>query len=292
MKNPADQPKEPGKDKKTPRLKIVIIILAVLLVLSAGGLVVRYVYLNFFSPAQTTATVPDNQIGEVESIPQESSEESNDTPDSSAEGSSAVPEQEEGGISEESGAAPESGGDASRPQAVKLELYQGNPDDNQKFEVRNMLPGDSVTQYFCVQAHHDEDITLFFRADVTEETKALGSVLHIKVVHMDTGKVLCDAPFSEIDGQEFSELLKQNAQNETTAHYQIDVSLNTSIGNEHQAALLKADFEWYVKDESGLTPPQTGDSTDIVLWVILASSSVLLILLLLLTRRRKEAQHG
>lgn len=128
------------------------------------------------------------------------------------------------------------------------------PDANQRFEVNNMLPGDTETKYFCVKAYHDADITLFFKADVTEQTKSLGDVLHIKVTHLDSGKVLFDAPFTEIDGQAVSELLKTNAQEETTAYYQIDVSLDTSVGNEYQAAKLLADFQWYVEDEGGLTP--------------------------------------
>ena len=179
-----------------------------------------------------------------------------------------------------------------KPSATVLELYAGRPDANQRFEVSNMLPGDSETKYFCVKAYHDADIDLFFRADVSEQTKSLGDVLHSKVTHPDTGRVLCDAPFSEIDGQKVSELLTANAEGETTAYYQIDVSLDTSEGNEYQAARLAADFEWYVEDEGGLTPPQTGDTTNLTLWITLAASSLLLILLLLLTRRRKEeGQH-
>ena len=39
--------------KKQPtRMKIIVIILAALLVLSAGGLAGRYIYLAFFAPAQ------------------------------------------------------------------------------------------------------------------------------------------------------------------------------------------------------------------------------------------------
>lgn len=94
---------------------------------------------------------------------------------------------------------------ADKPTAPVLELYAGRPDVNQRFEVSNMLPGDTETRYFCVRAYHEEDITLFFRAEVTEQTKNLGDVLHIKVTHLDTGKVLCDAAFNEIDGEEFSE---------------------------------------------------------------------------------------
>ena len=69
---------------KSSRLKIVMVILAVLLVISAGGLAARYVYLHFFAPAQSTVTVPDNLIGEENSEsqkkPAENSSQSEITP--------------------------------------------------------------------------------------------------------------------------------------------------------------------------------------------------------------------
>ena len=281
-------------EKTTPRsarLKIAIIILAVLLVLSGGGLAVRYLYLHFAAPAQATAEVPDNLIGEE---PEGSSNETPETThgdENTSEPASGDEENENGLSSSDNGDAggnESSSSTADKPKAAKLELYAGRPDANQKFEVSNMLPGDTETRYFCIRAYHDADIELFFRADVTEQTKSLGDALHIQVTHLDTGKVLCDASFADIDGKEFSELLAANAEEETTAYYQIDVSLDTSVGNEYQAAVLQADFQWYVEDEGGLTPPQTGDSFNPVLWAALAASSLLLILLLLFTRRRKE----
>ena len=69
--------------------------------------------------------------------------------------------------------------EADKPSATVLELYAGRPDANQRFEVSNMLPGDSETKYFCVKAYHDADIDLFFRADVSEQTKSLGDVLQV-----------------------------------------------------------------------------------------------------------------
>lgn len=291
-----EQQEQPSKAK---RLKIAIIILAVLLILSGGGLAARYIYLQYFAPAQATATVPDNLIGDssqtdADSAPTENTlpaESGPDTEDTS-EGQTDAPENSSPADSSTADSGDTSPA-ADKPSAPVLELYAGRPDANQKFEAGNMLPGDSLTQYFCVRAYHDADITLFFKADVTEQTKNLGDALHIKVTHLETGKVLCDAPLAEIDGKEFSELLTANAQEETTAYYQIDVSLDTSVSNEYQAARLLADFAWYVEDEGGLTPPpQTGDTTNLVLWAVLAASSLLLILLLLLTRRRKEeGQH-
>ena len=157
-----------------------------------------------------------------------------------------------------------------------------------------MLPGDKLTQYFCVKAYHDADLSLFFRTQVTQETKDLGEVLHIRVTHLDTGKVLCDAPFADIQDKPVSERLPVNEQEETIAYYEVEVSLDTSVGNEYQEAMLKADFQWYVEDEGGLKPPPTGDTTNLVLWTVLAGSSFLLIILLLVSRRRRKeaASHG
>lgn len=290
--------------EKKKKLKTAIIILAVLLVLSGGGLAARYIYLQYFAPAQATATVPDNLIGDssqtdADGTPTENTPPAESGPDTedTSEGQTDTPENSSpadsgatGGTADSEDTSPA----ADKPSAPVLELYAGRPDANQKFEVGNMLPGDVETRYFCVRAYHDADITLFFKADVTDQTKSLGDVLHIKVTHLDSGQVLCDAPFAEIDGQEVSELLTANAQKETVAYYQIDVSLDTSVGNEYQAAKLLADFAWYVEDEGGLTPPpQTGDTTNLVLWAVLAASSLLLILLLAFTRRRKEeGRHG
>lgn len=291
-----------NQEKTKPgRSKIAIIILAALLILSAGGLAVRYIYLGYFVPTRGTATVPENLI-ETESSQPEKLSDSQDSGEASGTGETAGSGEVPDTIKDNENAYQEeltgsSGGSASGgggPRAVKMELYQGNPGDNESFEVQNMLPGDSVTKYFCVKVCHDADITLLFRAEVTEQTKHLGDVLRMKVTHLESGKVLCDAPFSQIDGREFAELLRQNAQEETTAYYRIDVSLDTSVGNEYQAAMLKADFEWYVEDGDGLTPPpKTSDAMNLTLWSVLVWSSFLLLVFLLLGRRGKEDKsHG
>ena len=269
-----EQQEQPQKSK---RLKIVIIILAVLLVISAGGLAARYLYLAYFVPAQSTAAVPDNLIGApASSAPTDESR----TP--AADESQPEPT----GTS----SSPAQPAETDKPTAAKLVLYEGQPSDNQRFEVSNMLPGDIETKYFCVKAYHDKDVDLFFKTEITEQTKNLGDVLHIKVTHLDSGNVLCDAPFSEIGGKEFSELLKVTGEKITTAYYQVEVSLDTAVGNEYQAAQLRADFSWFVKDEGGLTPPpQTGDTTNLTLWIVLAVSSLLLIVLL--RKRRKEDER-
>lgn len=123
-------------------------------------------------------------------------------------------------------------------QAPVLSLYQGRPEVNQPFRVSNMLPGDQVTQYFCIKASHEKDITLFFEARVTEQTKALADVLHIKVTHLETGKVLCDDVLSQVDGKAVSEKIAAQQSEESICYCRIDVSVDTSVSNEYQGAGL------------------------------------------------------
>lgn len=279
--------------------KPVIAILAVLVVLSAGFLGGRYVYFMLKEPAQSTTSVPDNLIGGVEgdTITQPSATEPGE------ETQSTEPSQETTQDGRETteptqGSAPATPtptGDSqqgSSVQAPVLSLYQGRPEVNQPFRVSNMLPGDQVTQYFCIKASHEKDITLFFETRVTEQTKALADVLHIKVTHMESGKVLLDDVLSQVDGKAVSEKIAAQQSKESVCYYRIDVSVDTSVGNEYQGAGLAADFVWYVEDEGMLNPPaQTGDTAPVLLWSVLAMASLGLVVVLALSKR-EEKQNG
>lgn len=274
-------------------MKVVIVVLAVLLVLSAGGLAARYVYLRWFAPAQATVTVPDNLIGEEVSRPESDAASGEalqpDTPEASPDGDGAsapaakAPAVETGSVDTVS--------EEDKAQAAYLTLFQGRPDANKPFEARGLLPGDSVTQYFCIKAYHDADIPLYFRAEVTEETKALADVLQVRVTDPESGAVVAEGMLADLQGREFSLGLSANSEGESTVYYRVDVSLDTAVGNAYQEAVLKADFHWYVKD-GGLTPPQTGAAADLVLWCVLGASALLLILLLVFKRRKGETRHG
>lgn len=276
--------KTPENKKNSPRLKVLIIILSVLLVLSAGGLAAKYVYDNFFASDRASVTVPDNVIGDDGDSAQSGESSGTDGTQSGGTEGESVPAGS-GGVpgSEDT----ETGGSAGadKPAAELLELYKSKPEDNEKFEVENMLPGDTVTRYFCVRVNHGEALDLYFTADITGQTKQLGDVLEIKVTRVGEDTALCDLPFSEADGREYKTSVAENGGGVTDVYYRIDVSLDTSVGNEYQAAGLTADFKWFVKDESGLVSPGTGDTSITVLWALLAASSAALIILLPVYRK-------
>ena len=284
--------KTPENKKNSPRLKVLIIILSVLLILSAGGLAAKYVYDNFFASDRASVTVPDNVIGDDGDSAQSGESSGTDGTQSGGTEGESVP----AGSGDVSGSESTGTGGSEtedRPAAELLELYKTKPEDNEKFEVENMLPGDTVTRYFCVRVNHGEALDLYFTADITGQIKQLGDVLEIKVTRVGEDTALCDLPFSEADGKEYKTRVAENGSGATDVYYRIDVSLDTSVGNEYQAAGLTADFKWFVKDESGLVSPGTGDTSITVLWALLAASSAALIILLPVYRKgdkkREEA---
>ena len=258
--------------RKKDGTKAAIIILAVLLGVSVIALASLLLY-NYIAKADpATVTVPNNIIASEE-----------DTTADLTENASSLAAQNAAPASSASGAVGE------ETKAQLLQLYSGHADDNVPFAADNLLPGDSVTQYYAVQMHHTDDLTLLFRTDVTEETKDLGNVLHIRVRNLETGAVLCDGMFAEIDGREVSEAFAVDGAAESIAYYEVTVSMDTSVGNAYQAARLLADFHWYAAEEESLTDaPQTGDNLMLLLWVVIAVSAILLILLVLYRRRRED----
>ena len=72
-------------------------------------------------------------------------------------------------------------------------------------------------------------------------------------------------------------------------YYEITAYLDTSVGNDYQSKDLIADFKWWVEETGNLDNfPQTGDTSNILLWAVLAAGSLSVMILLLVVRRRKE----
>lgn len=261
------------KKKMSKKTKTIIAILLCLIILSAGALTARVIYLNYFADKTVTTVVPDNLIGEdPESKPSNNNEDNSNAP-TNAETS-----------------APSNTTDSNSQKATSIELYKGKASDNEKFTVNNMLPGDTEIKYFAVKVNHHKNVDVFFNAEVTEQTKALGEVLHIKVTHLENEKVLYDGTFADLNKDGYSELFATNNSTETVAYYKIEVSLPTSVGNEHQQAKLMADFNWSVLDTDALDSPQTGDTSNIVLWFVLMLSSLAMMIILLFFRRKIEEE--
>lgn len=173
------------------------------------------------------------------------------------------------------------------PKALALQLHEKNPEDNRPFEVENMFPGDSITQYYCVKVSYVDVITMRFRADTRLGYEKLAQVLKCKVVLMNTNQTLYDGSFQNMP--KAISYQPPTVASATTAelYYKITVYLDTSVGNEYQNKPLIADFRWWVEETGNLEPPsQTGDGFNTFLWAVLAVTSVSLLVVLKKKRRR------
>ncbi len=272
-----------AKNKMSKKVKIIIAILLALVILSGGALAGRVIYLKYFADTTATVVVPDNLIGE-----ETSTDTSADVPETSAPETSAPTETSKPESNITNGSA------GTKTEAATVSLYKGQASDNEKFEATNMFPGDSEVKYFAVKVNHHADAIVYFSADVTEQTKQLADVLHIKVTHLENGKVLYDGTFAEIEKntEGFGETFAAGESTETVAYYKVEVSLPTSAGNEYQEAKLLADFGWFVKDDAPLDSPQTGDNSNISLWLVLMCSSLAVMIILLITKREEREAEG
>lgn len=336
-----------NKSDSSTKSKKIIVVLVILLILSLLGLLGRYLYLNHYQK-QNTVTVPDNIINDIGDKTDKDTNKSDNGSDSSgndltsnqdsnrdehlaSQDNSKLPSDdnseddsnEDSNINQNTENDDNSNNDKDELEAPQIDLDQKEPSDNERFEVSNMLPGDSITKYFCVKTTHDFDVKVYFESSIVDQTKQLGDVLDIKVTDVTDGvnraKLVTNGTFNEINKNSYPVQLKKNKDGYTVKYYKIDVSLDTSVGNPYQAAKLSADFKWYVTDEEfnalskdkpiipGITNPsdkgdssdegngndknntaQTGDIFDKSLWIIFIGSALMIILLSLKNRSKKE----
>lgn len=262
------------------KIKIVIIVLAILLGLSLLALGGTLVYNKIANTTPATVTVPDNLITPDEDTtkPDSSDTEKPDssdtqTPSSSADTSSAVPTQST---------------TAETKKAATIELYNKQPEENTAFTVGNMFPGDSETKYFRVQVSYHDKITVHYKSTVRPGYEKLAEVLKVRVKLLTTGETMYDGGIADMP-ESLTHKLASKKSTTDELYYEITAYLDTGVGNDYQNKDLIADFKWWVEETGNLDDsPQTGDTSNILLWAVLAAGSGSMMILLLVVRRRKE----
>ena len=242
--------------KKT---KIIIIVLAILLGLSLLALGGTLVYNKIANTTPATVTVPDNMITPDEDTSKPDTSDT-DQPSSSAE----------------------------TKKAATIELYNKQPGENTAFAVGNMFPGDSETKYFRVRVSYHDKITVHYKATVRPGYEKLAEVLKVRVRLLSTVEMLYDGLMRDMP-ESLTHKLASKKSTTDELYYEITAYLDTSVGNDYQNKDLIADFKWWVEETGNLDDsPQTGDTSNILLWTVLAAGSLSMMILLLVVRRRKE----
>lgn len=263
------------------KIKVIIIVLACLLGLSLLALGGTLVYNKIANTTPATVTVPDNLITPDEDTTKPDSGDSQapdssdtQTPSSSADTSSS--------------AAPAQSATAETKKAATIELYNKQPEENTAFAVGDMFPGDSETKYFRVRVSYHDTITVHYKATVRPGYEKLAEVLKVRVKLLSTGETMYDGGIADMP-ESLTHKLASKKSTTDELHYEITAYLDTSVGNDYQNKDLIADFKWWVEETGNLDDsPQTGDTSNILLWAVLAACSGSMMILLLVVRRRKE----
>ena len=270
------------------KIKRAIIVLACLLGLSLLALGGTLVYNKLANNPPATMTVPDNLITPDEDTTKPDSSESNSqAPDSSetqTPSSSADPSS--------SAVQPMQSTTAEVKKAAAIELYNKQPEENTAFQVGNMFPGDAEIKYFCVRVSYHDKITVHYKATVRPGYEKLAEVLKVRVKLLSTGEMLYDGLMRDMP-ESLTHKLASKKSTTDELYYEITAYLDTSVGNDYQNKDLIADFKWWVEETGNLDDsPKTGDTSNILLWAVLAACSGSMMILLLVTRRRKEDEEN
>lgn len=273
------------------KIRIIIIVLAILLGLSLLALGGTLNKIANATPA--TVTVPDNLITPDEDTtkPDNSDSQAPDSSDTEKPDSSDT-QTPNSSTATSSSAVPMQSTTAEVKKAATVELYNKQPEENTPFQVGNMFPGDSETKYFRVRVSYHDTITVHYKATVRPGYEKLAEVLKVRIRLLSAGETMYDGLMRDMPESLTHKLAsKKSATDEL--YYEITAYLDTSVGNDYQNKDLIADFKWWVEETGNLDDsPQTGDTSNILLWAVLAAGSLGMIIILLVTRRRKEDEEN
>lgn len=165
---------------------------------------------------------------------------------------------------------------------IDISLYSNHSSDNASFNITNMFPGDSVTNKYNVKVSYHDKVSVLFNVDYLDEYSKLASVTNIKVKLINDNKVLYDGFVCDLKDNNLSYVLESSNNKTEVLEYEITISLDTSVNNDYQNKELKLDFIWSIDKEEtkNLIVPNTGYSSNIILWISLIIFSLIMIVFL------------
>ena len=133
---------------------------------------------------------------------------------------------------------------------------------------------------------------MHYKATVRPGYEKLAEVLKVRVELLSTGETMYDGGIADMP-ESLTHKLASKKSTTDELYYEITAYLDTTVGNDYQKKDFIADFKWWVEETGNLDDsPQTGDTSNILLWAVLAAGSLSMMILLLVTRRRKEDEEN
>lgn len=193
---------------------------------------------------------------------------------------------------------------------VTIELHNRNPQDNTKFEVKNMFPGDSITQQYRISTTFRDTVTVHYSVKVKEGYEKLGEKLQLRVTLSGAkgDEVIYEGAVNDFVGSLSHVLVSSTGEKTEELCYEVKAYLPTDTTNEYQNQTLLADFCWWVEEQEKENPenppmsddntetekenlgnlPVTGDNTQIMWLVGLFLMSLAAIFLLIKIRKKRK----
>lgn len=126
----------------------------------------------------------------------------------------------------------------------------------------NMFPGDRVSKTYKVLVHRQNPVSLWFRVDVHDNPAydKLAEVLMLKLTV--NSQEVYDGLLKDFNGHNvglpsfYEDGIVQGME------YQIEVYLDTSVGNEYMQKTLKCDYSWTIYEDMPDPVPPDDDEED------------------------------
>lgn len=242
------------------KMKIIIVVLAILLGLSLTALAGVIIY-GQLDPSNGSAVVPDNYIeptssGELKTGAKVTQLRTGpvllcaSVPTVNLSGNVPVMALSKTVITSDSA------------KETVISIYKNHAEDSEPFHLANMFPGDSETNVYLVEVSHKGTVTVRFHADIRAGYEKLAEVLKCKVVLRGENKTLYDGLMRDMP-ESLNHRISSVFSKTTELTYDITVYLDTSVGNEYMNKELVADFRWWVEESGGdPTPPPGPDDTE------------------------------
>ncbi len=241
------------------KMKIIIVVLAVLLGLSLTALAGVIIY-GQLDPSNGSAVVPDNYIeptsnGELNTGAKVTQLRTGpvllcaSVPTVNLSGNVPVMALSKTVITSDSA------------KETVISIYKNHAEDSEPFKCPNMFPGDSETNAYLVEVSHKGTVTVRFHADIRAGYEKLAEVLKCKVVLRGENKTLYDGLMRDMP-ESINHRISSIFSKTTELTYDITVCLDTSVGNEYMNKELVADFRWWVEESGGDPVPPTPGPDD------------------------------
>ena len=227
--------------KRSRKIRITIIVLSVLLAASLFALAETYSRARLSGEAGDTAVVEDNFI---------TTEKSSERVGLSGTAGEAETACTKFGSIANSLIRPIRGyiaGCYAYAADNEITLSGANASENVRFDLGNMFPGDKETKTFRVKVKHSGTVKVHCEAVVNTADTAAAKAMKVQVKIGRDGTEIYDGEMLDMPDKAVYTL---GGSGTTELEYKITAYIETSVGNEFQNKMIRADFKWWLEEVS------------------------------------------